>query len=374
MHALPPGSSWELAIDAENGLFAMRSGFNKVSASYHYGFSGPVGAGTYSRPAVEDSEPTITPAMQSGGPITVANISVNGVAQIDDNKTYSPVSSISNIQRMVLQSANRKRPYLQLASSWILIADASIGTDAIIVLDGLWIGGTGDTTCNIILRGDYESVTIRNCTLDPGGSTNAAAKTLRPLTLFVEGNVEKLCIEQSITGPVAVRNNGFITSLVICNSIVQSVNTGTPAIDAGLAEAEINSTTIFGAVNVHRLHASDVIITENVNVTDNQKGCFRFSAAPKDSRLPRPYESFLFTAGTHEWFNARRFGHPAFAQLTAVAPLAVRTGGENNAEMGVFNNLLNPVRTDALKTKVDEYMPFGLVPSFITEHINIKSR
>jgi hypothetical protein len=35
--------------------------------------------------------------------------------------------------------------------------------------------------------------------------------------------------------------------------------------------------------------------------------------------------------------------------------------------MGAFNALLNPLKLRALRAKVDEYMPFGLLPAFVNE-------
>jgi len=108
-------------------------------------------------------------------------------------------------------------------------------------------------------------------------------------------------------------------------------------------------------------------MTLAADVDDTQSGCFRFSAAPTTSRLPRPYESFLFTTSDQHWFTSRRFGQAGFAQLSETAPPEIYRGGENGAEMGTFNSLLNPVKLDGLKVKVDEFMPFGLLPAFINE-------
>lgn len=100
---------------------------------------------------------------------------------------------------------------------------------------------------------------------------------------------------------------------------------------------------------------------------DTQTGCFRYSAAPANSRLPRPYESFLFEQDTNHWFTSRRFGDPGFAQLSDTAPNNLVRGAENGSEMGAFSGLLNPTKLDGLKAKIDEYMPFGLIPIFINK-------
>ena len=344
-----------------------------LSLSYFYGFSGNTGAGTFDRRAVEASQPTTT--RQNGGVIT--NLPANGVLQINDNKTYTPVHNKSGIVDLTLQSANQTRPYLSLHNSsknWILEADAG----GKLVLDGLWIGAVG--AYEIILRGTYESVLLRNCTLDPGGSTNIAGDIIFPLPLMIEGKIEKMTLEACITGPIRTRINsitqepGMVETLEISDSIIQSVDGNIPALQMDQGKTSISRTTVFGDMRVHRLEASDTLIAGIVTVTDTQNSCFRFSAAirkrklpiPVKSRLPQPYESFLFDETQH-WFGSRQFGHPAYGQLSETAPDELRRGAENKSEMGAFCLLNNPVKLDSLRAKVEEYMPSGLVPVFINE-------
>ena len=124
--------------------------------------------------------------------------------------------------------------------------------------------------------------------------------------------------------------------------------------------------TVFGAMNVHRVWASEALITGNTDVTDTQTGCFRFSAAPEGSRLPRPYESHWIKDSNH-YFTSRCFGQPGYGQLSQTAPVELCRGAENGSEIGAFSALINPIKLDSLKAKVEEYMPFGLIPIFIQE-------
>jgi len=160
---------------------------------------------------------------------------------------------------------------------------------------------------------------------------------------------------------------GELENLFICNSIVQSPGLPTKAIDCPLTNLEMDSVTIFGQLHADRLNASEVILTDTADITDNQDGCFRFSAAPKNSRLPRPYNCYLFGTEINDWFLSRVFGNPEYASLSETAPAEVSQGGENGTEMGVFNSLNNPIKQQGLWTKVQEYMPFGLIPLFINE-------
>jgi len=85
-----------------------------------------------------------------------------------------------------------------------------------------------------------------------------------------------------------------------------------------------------------------------------------------NSRVPHAYESNFFADAEH-YFTSRRFGQPGYAQLSQSAPVAFLTGAENKAEIGVFSSLFNPIRMGGLQAKVDEYMPFGLIPAFVLE-------
>lgn len=356
--------SKELAIDPENGRFMFLSAPEKpedIYIAYHYGFSGPIGAGSYERRWIIDSVPNTIKT--GGGTLSATDLLNNGTTQIDDSKTYGPIASKISIVEMVLQAGNKKRPYLRLESPWIL----STGTNknSLLTLDGLWIGAKGNLNAEIILRGHFEYVVIRNCTLDPGGSKNIKNEDLFPVNLIIEGHVENLCIESSILGPVIVGNDGYVEQTCIKDSIIQSIDSSVNAVEIKTGKTDMERSTIFGQIDLHRLYATEVLITAKSNVTDTQNGCFRFSAAPRSSRLPHPFECLLFEHDTNHWFTSRRFGDPGYGQLSDTAPAILMKGAENGSEMGAYGNLLNPIKFEGLKTKIDEYMPFGLIPIYI---------
>lgn len=353
----------ELAIDAENGRFRFTAALDptqELSVSYHYGFSGPMGAGTYSRPL---SSRTPGRELTGGGSIQAADLIADGLVRIKDSKTYGPVDDQTGIVNETIEAANEQRPYVRLRNDWVLVSGAH--GNAMLTLDGLWIGAAGNVTANVVLKGNFECVVIRNCTFDPGGGVNALGETLHPVQLRIEGFVENLCVENSILGPVKMESTGDAEEISFTDTIVQA-GSGL-AVDAGKGLTLLYRTTVFGRLNVHRLEASEALITDAANVTDTQTGCFRFSAAPAGSRLPRSYESFLFPGVANHWFTSRRLGHPGYAQLSETAPTAIKRGAENGSEMGAFSSLLNPIKLEGLKAKIDEYMPFGLIPIFINK-------
>lgn len=356
-----------LAIDPVHGFFKflnLPAAAAGVHVKYHYGFAGNFAAGTYNRQAVEDSEPTLV-IMPAPAIIDFALINATEIVQINDNLTYHVITNPPGIQNLVVQSANKARPYLLLGSDLIF---TSAGNDAELVLDGLWIGAPGNQFFNIIVRGNFECITIRNCTFDPGNGTNALGESIHPVSLIIEAIVENICIEKSILGPVFTVNTGMVEEQVsFIDSIIQSDDSMIEAVNIDTGTTKMIRSTVFGKTTVHRLFASDSILAGLATVTDTQAGCFRFSAAPESSRLPHPYEAFLFKNNNEYWFTSRRFGHYGYAQLSDNVPEEIFRGGENAAEMGVYNSLINAIKLDGLTAKIEEYMPFGLIPSFINK-------
>lgn len=232
------------------------------------------------------------------------------------------------------------------------------------MIDGIWLGSEGNFA--VVLRGDYEEAIIRHASFDPGGSLDVNNDPVRPVPLLIEAQVETLIIGASIMGVIATKGNGRVENLVIKDSILDATDPSQIALQLTQGEVKLNRVTVFGRANVNRLWASEALITGVVGTTDTQIGCFRFSAAPDGSRLPRQYEAFKLGDAAHV-FVSRCFGQPGYGQLSETAPEELYRGGENGSEIGAYNKFNNPIKLDSLKQKVEEYMPFGLIPIFIHE-------
>jgi hypothetical protein len=346
---------------------------------HHYGFSAGIGAGGYDRAGALTA--AVTRVISGGGAIQTANPAganflppggANGeVVEIFDSATYTPIDNRNQITQLELRAANRWRPYLRLTHDWLL--NTSANTESKLTLNGLWIGAIG--AFSIHLLGDYKLVTLRHMTLDPGG-VDAAGNPIRPVPLSIRGNVEKLVIENSIVGPIRVDGAGELTNLEIRDSIVDGRESAAPVISVPAGRVTTLRVTVFGEVAVEVLDASETLITGFTSVTNTQKGCFRFSAvierldplnpASPHSRVPHPYESY-FVPDFDGTFTSRVFGQPGFAQLAESAPLFLQRGAENGSEIGAFSSLLNPIKLDSLRAKVDEFAPFGLLPVYVFE-------
>jgi hypothetical protein len=360
-------SDVDLVIDPKLGRFKLLTA-PAVPADVRvddvYGFGGKLGAGGYDRrTTIEDAPDVIVPP--AGGTVDSAtfpltNALVDGVVEVADSATYAIVGTPPAIASLVVQAANFQRPYLQLAGDWVLTGAANAG--ATLVLEGLWIGATAPAS--LVIRGTWKEIVIRHCTLDPGG-TDADGTALAPVTIWVEGAVDRLTVAASIAASIGVRASGELDDLVIEDSILDAQLAGGAALALTQTYVEARRTTVLGTLAADHLDASEILVTGLVDITDTQTGCFRFSVAPDGSRLPHPYHWVRWNGGPV--FVSTRFGDPGYTWLADSAPDDIRRGGEHGVEIGAWSSQLNAIKEDGLLTKAEEYMPFGLLPLFIRE-------
>lgn len=359
----PPDT--DLFISPETGRFVLDTAdntFRSVRVNYQVGMLSPVGAGAYSR---ELPDETVDVIWQNGQ--SAAGTPANGVVDVADSRTYSsPQNQLAVIDTRV-RAREGQRPYFVLNNHWRLTSGVD---DAVLIFDGLWLGSRAGR--NIILDGNFERVEIRYCTLDPGGEA-ADGSVLPQVDLVIQGFVENLVIENSILAAIRLDGaNASIEKITITDSVLQTRTAGSPLIDVLTADLELNRSTLIMpfetdvAVVVERLSSSDSLTVGKINVIDNQNGCFRFSAAAAGSRVAKPYRS-VFPSSVAGLFVSTHFGHYQYAHLTSRGYNSISEGAENGAEMGVFNQAINPTKLAGAAAKVNEYLPFGRTPNFIIE-------
>ena len=339
-----------------------------VRVDYTVGTGGPIGAGGQDRRGTITDAPTVVlPAAAPDGTLAPANLPVDvvtsrvaGVLEISDSATYDVLGAPTNIEALAIQAANFERPYLRLDEDWVLTASPVV--EATLVLDGVWIGSREDAA--IVLRGAWHEVIVRNSTLDPGG-LDVDGDPLTAVALWIEGTVDRVVIERSVVSAIATRSGGVIDDLVVHDAILDASHAGDVAIALSPGTVELRRVTVLGGLDVERLDASDSLVTGVVDVTDTQAGCFRFSAAPPGSRLPHPYRRVVSTDGPA--FRSMTFGAPDYVWLSEGAPDPLRRGAENGGEIGAWNSELAPIKETSLLRKVEEYLPFGLIPTLIRE-------
>jgi len=341
---------------------------------------GGIGAGGTDRRTTLDPAPAVTvPVPPATGALVVdasafpinADGNLAGTVELADSATYTLKGNPDKIAALVVQAANFERPYVQLTADWIFTAAAAgPGIAPTLAIDGLWLGVPATVTATptpaLVLRGAWTSVELRHVTLDPGGIDVDKAQ-LPPVAIWVEGSVDQLTIDSSIVATVSVRNGGEIDELVVTDSILDATapQSGGIAVTLTPGDLEIRRSTVLGGLEVDHLDASETLCTGLVEVTDTQGGCFRFSAAPELSRLPHPYRWVRWDGGSA--FVSERFGDAGYAWLSDAAPDDLRRGGEGGVEIGAWSSALAAIKEDGLLTKVEEYLPFGLMPMFIHE-------
>lgn len=383
-----PAVTWaaweEAAIDAEKGRFVVNPAIVPAGmlTHHHHGGVGVFGAGVHDRSAVPlvdadwldglSGPPTVT----GGG--NVPSPSPSGVVFVGDNQTYTTAAHNLAVVDIAVRSTAGRRPYLSLNRNWRFVAP--LGGNSVLTLDGLWIGARGGPRA-VVLEGGWERVEIRCCTLDPGGRA-ADGSTIPAMTLRVEGQVERLVVQSAVLGQIVVTGTGSIGRLEVSDSVLDAAGGIPPAVfDLPETEVTLARTTVLGTAACLRMWASDTLFSGGVTVTDVQNGCFRFSAAHTSSldHVPHPYQS-AFHADAGALFVSTLFGNPGYALLSNAPEAAlvasaddldgrasIHSGASNDGEMGASNALLWPVRDRALRAKVEEFLPFGLLPVFVYE-------
>jgi hypothetical protein len=239
-----------VAVHPERGRFSFPGGepIGNITVNYSFGLLLPIGAGGYNDDILTDlSLPAVTATITGGATGTglnapLAAVTTSATLQIADSLTYTgPTQSLTVPAgcTVAIDAQSGQRPVLRWTTgtalspaTWTIVGEASTtGTPTVLALEGLWLVGA-----DIILQGTFDAVYLRMVTLDPG-TANAASTTtsffeaaidnqpLSPSTLWIEGSVNNLTLERSITGPIRARNGGIVVSLTATDSVIQSIHT-----------------------------------------------------------------------------------------------------------------------------------------------------
>jgi len=373
----------EALVDAANGRLRL---MNPLPAdrdvhvqSIFYGAFWPVGAGTYERDA----------GLTTTGFTPVASLqpnftgTISGEFRFMDSRTYTPQIPANGVIEvdgdLTLSAADGERPYVTLIHG----GDPNVtlhsnDSEAELVIDGLWLGvfqGGSSASTQLIINGSWRKVTLRNMTLDPGGIRAAApgqaAEVIPDVELAFAGAIDHIEIDGAILGRIqelfSETDPCATDTARICNSIIFN-ETGFATIFFRNTELTLENSTIFGNLITGSLRASQTLVDGQVRVEDRQSGCFRFSAAAAGNLVPHPYESHFFDGGLPTGtFVSRRFGDAGFAQLSEIAPIEIREGGEGGTEIGAFNRALDPIKRADLRAKIDEFMPINAITQLVFE-------
>ncbi len=156
---------------------------------------------------------------------------------------------------------------------------------------------------------------------------------------------------------------------------------GGPGGDQPAPPVVLENVTVFGACHFREITLASNVIFQGIARSDRrQEGCVRFSYITPGSRVPRRYRcqpdlaienisdpilEELARTRIRPSYTSARHGDPGYAQLAGDSACKIKTGAENESEMGAFNLLLQPQREANLRIRLEEYLPFGLEPGLI---------
>jgi hypothetical protein len=233
----------DLIVRPPHGRFHVRQPApHPVWVTYHYGFSSEIGAGPYDRRPGRTAPPAPAPeTLRSGGGSAALTggkaIPQSGTVTITDSLTYTAVKDVKVLGQLTVRAGIEQRAVIRPApggpgAPWTFTgqpATAAVPANCL-VLDGLLFSGA-----DIVLAGTFDCVTLTYCTLDPGSvpakpgpavfAVAADGRDLVPCRLWIEGQVGKLTVERSITGPIRTRNGGQVETLTVSDSILQAIPT-----------------------------------------------------------------------------------------------------------------------------------------------------
>ncbi len=399
-----------IAVDPQLGRIAFpptQLPEQEVVVSYHYAFNSDLGGGEYQRPVRVYPNSRIYcvgpnaefPHIHAAYAQWSKDEPINAVIQINDSGVYGEQMhfELGDGQHLELRAASGTRPVIFLPDWQASRPDALIisgRAGSRFTLDGILVTGRG-----IEIRGAVQQLTIRHSTLVPGWALNANCtprRTEEPSLQLVETSAS-IRVENSILGPILVvagkeRKTGS-NRLEISDSIIDSTSENGAAI-LGLGEAvapfelTVKRSTILGRVETHAIHmAENSLFTGKVMVARSQVGCLRFCYVPAGSRTPHRYDCQpdLINASVSRnetdggglprgakalqieerlrvepQFVSTCYGEPQYCRLADSCAIELKTGADDQSEMGVFHDLFEAHKEANLRARLEEYTPVGM--------------
>lgn len=335
---------------------------NEVTVWYKYGSLEKIGGGEYSREATFSDFETIFTVCKDPGLGDFSSVqdaineaqaqTENAIVEIIDNFTYEEDLHIQlhTGQTIELRGAESMCPVLQFSSDFIIDVNALSQVD----LHGLIIDGG-----NIIVQAEegtaLGSLFIEHCTIKPDVSENK----------IILASPVNLTIKNSIVASIETFENATIHIENSIIDVLEKEKKAISAVEGQRATLTVKNTTIVGEVDVRSITlAENTIFTSMVTVQVLQMGCLRYSYLPIDSITPRKYNCYPKNAEEAKvvvpTFISMVYGDPAYFQLDQLCKSVFLKGADDEAEIGVYHNLFQPQKETNLRTRLSEYLRFGM--------------
>jgi hypothetical protein len=389
---LPPG---KIGLDPERGRVLLENAsLGPLLVTFHYGSPSRIGGGDYERTPLGGDLTTTTIVGSVTLPLPLPPVptdlqpSLNAIAvgerlQIDDSLTYTaatvtvdPPTPGHPEGRVVVAAGNSFRPLVVAPNTGgITLAIAPRGQ---LVLDGIVFSG-GPLHLPAAADDEPRELVLRDCTLVPGLALKHDGSAAFPglPSLIVAHPFAKVSLLRCITGPLYVAGDVEVTmkDCIVDAGAPENVAYAGPAgADPG-GILDVSESTIVGKVHAKRIAlASNSIFfaalgpappetwTAPVRAERRQQGCVRFCYVPAGSITPRRYRCVPNAdhPAALPQFTSLRYGDPGYGQLRGVTDRAIRTGADDESEMGVLHDLYQPQREANLRIRLEEYLRFGL--------------
>ncbi len=400
-----------------------------VRVSYRYGLAADIGGGEYPRALLQPTREFVLYRVGEGEEHPQIGAALrqwrrdqplHAVIEIARSGVYvEPIAiRLGPGQTLQVRAAAGARPVLRLIDWQTDQPDAFavvMAEGSRLTLDGLLITGrpvhvSGPGGRRAGSGADCAAeVRIRHCTLVPGWGIDCDCEPRRPAepSLEIYNLRARVVIERSIVGSIQVQEDEVgmdPIAMTIDDSIVDAAGDKLEAIGApGAAVAQvalcIRRSTVFGIVDVHAVALGEnSIFFACVNVARRQLGCLRYCYVPPGCRTPRRYQcqpDGVVTAASERLaaaaqlarqpvdaaelarevaneqlrvrpqFVVRRYGAPAYAQLSQDCAAEIRRGADDESELGVYHHLYQPQREANLRARLAEYTPAGMAVGII---------
>lgn len=375
----PPG---RVALDPVRGRVAFPADRAQAPlVTYHDAFAADVGGGEYPRAdGLGDIDGAVERVSRRdplvGHPSLSAALAALGgspgtVEVLDGDRYHEDPELAATGRRLEVRAGDGHRPVVVLSGELAVTGD----DDGELTLNGLLlIGGALRVTGLRRLR-------LRHCTLVPGLALDTAGEPVEAgaASLVVESASTSVELDSCILGGLRVHPEADLTAR---RCIVDAGVTGVAYASADGAGAggtlRLSECTVLGKVDARVLElVSNSLLFARLAAADDparwpgpvlaerrQSGCVRFSWVPVGSRTPRRHRcqppSEALAGRLQPVLTSTRYGDPGYCQMSRRTPDAVARGADDESEMGAFHDLYQPQREQHLRTRLDEYLPFGL--------------
>jgi hypothetical protein len=351
--------------------------------SFHYGASADIGGGAYARVATfaDDLGMPVEVAAPASIATAVAGLGGSGVVEVSGNDRFTEALAINAGpgERIELRAADGSRPTVGLTGELEITLDEG----AEVTLNGLVLVGA---RVRIPASSKGGRLRLVHCTLVPGIDVLPDGAPAQPgqASLIAASSTVSVEIEHSIVGGIRANEDAEVRvrDSIVDASDQTAVAYAAPSGAAAGGELEITGSTVVGKVHARILRlVSNSILAARLGETDTwkgpvlaerrQDGCVRFSYVPPGSQTPRRHRcqpaSDDDAIRVQPQFTAERYGDPAYGQLSLRCPREIRTGADDESEMGALHHVYAPQRETNLHVRLEEYLRFGLEAGVIHE-------